>query len=94
MAHHGTTLRLITQDPTFAETLSQEWRSAPLDERLHAILGFAEQLTRTPAVMREQDIERLRDAGLEDRGILDVVQVVAYFNFVNRLADGLGVALE
>lgn len=44
--------------------------------------------------MAAVDLEPLRVVGLDDRGILEVVEVTAYFNFVNRLADGLGVALE
>lgn len=44
--------------------------------------------------MREADIQRLRDAGLEDRAILDLCQVTGYFAYVNRMADGLGVELE
>lgn len=44
--------------------------------------------------MRKDDHQPLCAAGLDDRGILEVVEVTAYFNFVNRLADGLGVSLE
>jgi uncharacterized peroxidase-related enzyme len=58
------------------------------------VLAFAEKLTLEPRNMEKGDVERLRAAGLDDRGILEVVEVTAYFNFVNRLADGLGVSLE
>ncbi len=44
--------------------------------------------------MTPEDLAPLRQAGLDDAGILDVCQVVAYFNYINRLADGLGVDLE
>ncbi len=44
--------------------------------------------------MEQQDVDRLRAAGLEDRGIVDANQVASYFNYVNRIADGLGVELE
>ena len=44
--------------------------------------------------MEEEDVERLREAGFDDRAILDACQVTAYYNYVNRLADGLGVELE
>ena len=44
--------------------------------------------------MVEADVERLRDAGLRDAEILDVCQITAYYAYVNRLADGLGVELE
>ncbi len=70
------------------------WRTANLGDRLYAILAFAEKLTLQPRVIERRDIEHLEAAGLDDRGILEVVEITAYFNFVNRLADGLGVTLE
>jgi uncharacterized peroxidase-related enzyme len=55
---------------------------------------FAELLTRTPAAVRPQDLNTLRAHGLTDRDILDVVEVVSYFNYINRVADALGVDPE
>ncbi len=48
----------------------------------------------SPGAMIEQDVAALREAGLSDRDILDVCEVVAYYAYVNRIADGLGVAVE
>ncbi len=67
---------------------------ATLPPRSRAMVDYALKLTDTPAAVRRADVEALRTAGLDDRGILDVAQVVGYFAFVNRLADGLGVPLE
>ena len=58
------------------------------------MLAYAEKLTRSPATVDKADIEGLREYGLGDRDILDLNQVVAYFNYVNRVADGLGIELE
>lgn len=58
------------------------------------MLDYAEKLTRAPATMTQADVEALRAAGWSDSAILDMAQVCAYFNFVNRMADGLGVELE
>ena len=58
------------------------------------MLDYAVKLTRTPAQIAAEDIERLRAVGFDDTGILDTCQVVSYYNYVNRLADGLGVELE
>ncbi|MBI2944921.1 MAG: peroxidase [Candidatus Wallbacteria bacterium] len=58
------------------------------------MLHFAVKLTRTPAEMRRADVELLRQIGHDDRSIHDIAAVTAYFNFVNRLALGLGVELE
>lgn len=59
-----------------------------------AMLHYSVKLTRTPAEMRGADVELLRQHGLDDRAIHDIAAVAAYFNFVNRLALGLGVELE
>ncbi|MCH7903107.1 MAG: hypothetical protein IH944_00910 [Armatimonadetes bacterium] len=59
-----------------------------------AILDYATKLTRTPAEMSQGDVDALRDEGLNDRAIHDLTCIVAYFAFVNRVADGLGVELE
>jgi uncharacterized peroxidase-related enzyme len=65
-----------------------------LDGVERALIEFADKLTRNPGQMRAQDVESLRSAGLEDRAIHDACAIVAYFAFVNRIADGLGVELE
>jgi len=51
-------------------------------------------VTRAPAALRRQDIETLRKHGLTDRDILDAVEVTAYFNYINRVADALGIDPE
>jgi uncharacterized peroxidase-related enzyme len=60
------------------------------DPRLDAIASYAEKLTRQPDRMHAADIERLREVGLEDLDILDLNNIVAYFNYINRVANGLG----
>ena len=58
------------------------------------MLHYARTLTRDPSAISRFDIDRLRELGFEDWAILDICQVVSYYNYVNRLADGLGVELE
>ncbi len=58
------------------------------------MLRFAEKLTLCPAEMKRADVIALREAGFEDPDILGIVEVVSYYAYVNRIADGLGVALE
>ncbi|MCH8274395.1 MAG: peroxidase [Armatimonadetes bacterium] len=58
------------------------------------MLAYAEKLTLRPAECGAGDVERLRNAGWSDRAISDMAQVVGYFNYINRIADGLGVDLE
>ena len=57
------------------------------------MVAWAEKLTREPDAMTADDAGRLRDAGLDDRSILDLGQCMGYFNYVNRIANGLGVPL-
>ena len=58
------------------------------------MVDFALALTRDPAGMRAESVDRLRRHGFDDRAIHDICAIVAYFAFVNRIADGLGVELE
>ncbi len=58
------------------------------------MLRYATRLTRDPGGMDESDVQDLRRTGFDDHAILDICQVAAYYNYVNRLADGLGVELE
>ena len=58
------------------------------------MLEYTEKLALDPRQVRRSDIERLRETGWNDGDILRICQVTAYFSFVNRMADGLGVALE
>lgn len=58
------------------------------------MLDYAVKLTRTPSGVGADDVERLKAHGFSDAAVLDVCQVTAYYNYVNRLADGLGVELE
>lgn len=71
-----------------------DWRSAPLTDREKALCAYADKLTRHPKDMSAADLEPLRAVGLGDAGILDLAQVVSYFNYINRIADGLGIDLE
>ena len=58
------------------------------------MLAYAVKLTRAPHTVSAGDVEALRRVGFDDTAILDMCQVVSYYNYVNRLADGLGVDLE
>ncbi|HVS12209.1 MAG TPA: peroxidase-related enzyme [Planctomycetota bacterium] len=78
----------------WVEAVARDWRSADLSEVDAALCAYAEKLTREPRAMGEADIEGLRRVGLSDEAIHDAVQVVAYFNYINRVADALNVDLE
>jgi uncharacterized peroxidase-related enzyme len=72
----------------------EDWRRAPLADADRAMLDFAVTLTDAPGAMRAEHLVPLRAAGFDDEAIHEVVQVVALFNYYNRLADGLGIDPE
>jgi len=76
------------------DRFAEDWRSAGLDPATMALLEYADKLTRTPGACGAADVAGLRAAGWDDRAIHDAAQVCAYFNYINRVADSLGVQPE
>jgi uncharacterized peroxidase-related enzyme len=74
--------------------ISKDWRSAELGEQDRLLCELAQKLARDSQGLTDGDVERLRGAGFDDRGVHDAVQVIAYFSYINRVADALGVAEE
>lgn len=93
MVHHSQALTEETGSAGLAEAVASG-RTGALDRRMAALCAYARKLTRTPAAVAQADIAALREVGLDDRAIVDANQVVAYFNYVNRITEGLGVELE
>lgn len=93
MVHHGANLANETRDPALAEAVASG-RFDGFGDRLSALLNYAIALTISPGDVRREVIQELQEVGLSAREIIDANQVVAYFNYVNRVADGLGVELE
>ena len=94
MAHHAAGLVRLTKNTQLARDLKTDYTQANITPRQRAMLDYAVKLTRTPGAMREADIYALRAHGFTDRDILDINQVTAYFAYVNRVADGLGVVTD
>ena len=74
--------------------LQTDYRQADLLPKTRAMLDYVYKLTLTPWEMVEADVQLLREHGFSDREILDINQITAYYAYVNRIADGLGVPLE
>jgi alkylhydroperoxidase family enzyme len=66
-----------------------DWRTAPIDPKLRATLGFLEQLTLAPADVRPADLAPLRAAGVSDAAIEDAIHACVLFSIYDRLADSL-----
>jgi uncharacterized peroxidase-related enzyme len=78
----------------FVASAAQNWRRLSLTAEDEALCAYAEKLTRTPSQMSEADVAVLRQLGFDDRAIHDATQVIAYFNYINRIAEPLGVEME
>lgn len=89
--HHAEALRRYIKDDETLESLSSADGLETLEPRLSNIVRHAEKLTSAPSAMTEIDLGELRAVGLSDKDILDLTLIVGYFNFVNRIALGLGV---
>lgn len=76
------------------KSLMSDYRSVNLSAVDRALCDYAIKLTRAPAAMEQTDVDELRRQGLSDRAINDAVQVISFFNYINRVAEGLGVDLE
>lgn len=94
MDHHGEALRRLTKDEALLAQLKEDYTQATLSTADRAMLDYVYKLTQTPAEVSRDDVQALHDAGFDDRAILDIAQITAYFAFVNRTADGLGVTVE
>ena len=90
--HHAEALRRYIKDDDILSILMSADGLEKLEPRLSNIVRHAEKLTSAPGAMTESDLFELRDVGLSDRDILDLTLITAYFNFVNRIALGLGVS--
>jgi len=89
--HHIEALRHYIDDEETLTMLMTADGLETLEPRLSNIVRHAEKLTTAPVAMTESDLDELRTEGLSDRDILDLTLIVSYFNFVNRVALGLGV---
>jgi uncharacterized peroxidase-related enzyme len=94
VAHHAAGLSRLTKNAALVEALKTDYRQAALSPADRAMLDYAHKLTLTPWAMQAEDVETLRAHDFTDRAVLDINQVTAYYAYVNRLADGLGVPLE
>lgn len=89
--HHVEALRRYVKDEDTLESLTNADGLETLEPRLSNIVRHAEKLTSAPSAMTESDLGELRAVNLSDSDILDITMITAYFNFVNRIALGLGV---
>ena len=94
MQSHAEFLRRVTLDESLSEAIKKDYRTADLDPADRAMLDYVAKLTLRPASVQRSDIEDLRAAGFDDTAILQINLIASFFNYINRVADGLGVGRE
>jgi uncharacterized peroxidase-related enzyme len=94
MESHEKDLRSVVESDEQCRTVQVNYRSAGLTPRELALLDFAVRLTKSPSGLGPDDLKVLREHGLTDEQIVDAVHCIGYFNFIDRVLDGLGVDPE
>jgi uncharacterized peroxidase-related enzyme len=89
--HHSEALNFYWKEEEKVKQIAKDFRKIALTVKQNAMLEFAEKLTLYPGKMKEDDVRRLRENGFSDEEILSITLITNYFNFVNRVANSLGV---
>jgi len=84
----------VTLDKALVEALEKDYTNAPLSSQDRVMLDYVIKLTKDATKVWKDDIERLRSVGFDDRGILQITLIASWFNYINRVADSLGVGRE
>jgi alkylhydroperoxidase family enzyme len=74
--------------------LQEDYKTAQISEQDSVMLDYVVQVTRDATRISPQDHERLRLAGFDDKGILQITLIASWFNYINRVADSLGVGRD
>ena len=84
----------MTLDKGLVEALEKDYTTAPITPQERVMLDYVVKLTKDATKVWKDDIERLRSVGFDDRGILQITLIASWFNYINRVADALGVGRE
>ena len=94
MEAHGEFLRAELGDRELAEAVKQDYREAPVDGATRALLDFADKVNLHGHSCQAEDLETLRGHGFSDEDIVDATALIGIMNYLNRIADALGIALN
>ncbi len=84
----------MTLDDALIEALKKDYTTAPISEQERVMLDYVVKLTRDATKIWKDDHDRLRAAGFDDKAILQITLIASWFNYINRVADALGVGRE
>jgi uncharacterized peroxidase-related enzyme len=82
---------MVTLDEDLVARLREDYQSAPISEQDRVMLHYVVQLTKDATKLTPQDHDKLRAVGFDDKAILQITLIAAWFNYINRVADALGV---
>lgn len=91
---HKEFLRRVTLDDTLVEALASDYRTAPLTDAERVMVEYAIQITKDASQVTREHHARLREVGFDDTGILQITMIASWFNYINRMADSLGVGRD
>ncbi len=94
MNHHGEALSYLWKDKEKVKEFIHRPETVTFSEKQKTMVNYASRLTKSPSLVTEEDIIQMRSAGFSDKEILDINLIICYFNFVNRIALGLGVSFS
>ena len=84
----------MTLDAGLVEALQTDYRSAPITDQERVMLDYIVKITKDATRVSPADHKALRAVGFDDRGIVQITLIAAWFNYINRVADALGVGRE
>jgi uncharacterized peroxidase-related enzyme len=84
----------VTLDEPLVNAIQEDYRTAPISHQDRTMLEYVEKITRDATQVSREDHERLRAVGFDDKGILQITLIASWFNYINRVADALGVGRE
>ena len=84
----------MTLDKEMVEALERDYTTAPITEQERVMLDYVVKITKDATKIWKEDHERLRAVGFEDKAILQITLIASWFNYINRVADALGVGRE
>ena len=84
----------MTLDSEMVRSLEEDYKKAPITEQDRVMLDYVVQVTKDATRISSADHDRLRAAGFDDQGILQITLIASWFNYINRVADALGVGRE
>lgn len=84
----------MTLDKPLVEALEKDYANAPISQQDRVMLDYVIKVTKDATKVWRDDMDKLRAVGFDDRGILQITLIAAWFNYINRVADSLGVGRE